>query len=224
MPTSTSTPTSSFPQTAYNRTFGEAKDELAQYSGGAARSDILVRAGSSYLSAVREFNDIPWKFNRMVDDITLVAGTADYTLENDFRDPMRAIMVDSDSKTREEVMWVPYQEWVYHLPDQSTTGSMPLYYTIRNAHLTGLVTVDPVPATGITYPTLRVHYHRRIALPVADSEKVNVPVEVDEAIFSRAVALFLAKVRNHKEAGEANVEAAIRRARVENEHRDWEDF
>ncbi len=224
MPTSTTIPTSAFPQVADNRTLGEAKLELAQYSGGGARDDILSRAGTSYLRAVREFNDIKWKFNRMVDDITLVADEPDYDLENDFKSPMRAIMVDSDSKTRDTVMWVPHEEWIYHLPDQSTTGSMPIYYTVRNAHQTGIVTVDPIPATELTWPIMRIHYHRRIVLPVADIEKVNAPVEVEEAIFSRAVALFLAMVRNHREAGEANVEAAIRRSRVEIEHRDWEDF
>lgn len=224
MPTSTTVSAAQFPQTSDNRTIGEAKTELAMYSGGQARTDILDRAGHAYRRAIREFNDVPWKFNRMTDDIELVADTADYQLENDFRNPIRAIMVDADNNTRESVAWVKYEEWVYHLPDQSTTGSMPLLYTVRNAHETGLLTVDPIPASSLSYPTLRVHYHRRIEIPEDDAERVNAPVEVEEAIFARALAIFMSMVRTPREAGEYSVEAAVRRARVEIEHRDWEDF
>jgi hypothetical protein len=71
---------------------------------------------------------------------------------------------------------------------------------------------------------MRLWYHTRIACPTTDSGKINVPTEVEEAIFQRAVSLLLAKRRTFKEARDATAQAQLRRASIERDYRDWEDY
>jgi len=70
---------SAFPQTSANRTRTTASSELAQYVGGESRGDSLIRCGQAWDAAVRAFNDIAWKFNRVVQDISIDSTMPDAT-------------------------------------------------------------------------------------------------------------------------------------------------
>ena len=216
---------SNFPQTSKNRNRGDLKDEIADYSGGGDRGDVLLQAGRSLNQSIREFNSRAWNFNRVTEDLTLaspVSGTvAEYLLNEAFRNPIVAQTVDSNSKTRCVVRWVPWRVWAAEIPDQSATGSIPLAYTARNIHEVGRVIVDPPPATVLTYPTMRVFFHREITCPTADGSIINVPSAVEEAILQKAVALFISKKRSFRDARDAFQMAEILRTRVE---RDWGDY
>jgi len=214
----------SFPQVSDNRSLGALVTELAQYSGGENRDDVQAKARASIFAAIRQFNQVYWTFNRLSQDLTLVASTATYTLNSRFARQHRAQMVDSSSKTREDVGWIPWELWVSSFPDQSTTGSMPLFYTAHNTHETGLITVDPVPASSLTYPTLRIFYFRWIALPSGDNDSIDCPSVVEQAIFDMAVFIFLSKVRGFRESRESLGQALLSRAAVEREYRDFEDY
>jgi hypothetical protein len=133
-------------------------------------------------------------------------------------------MVDSNSATREDVSWIPWSVWVSDYPDQSNTGSIPLVYTARNIHQTGQVTVDPVPASSLTYPTLRLFYHRRIVFPTSGNSVLNVPEEVEQAIFEDAVWLYLRKVKTFREARDARAEALLSKSAIMFEYLDFEDY
>ena len=214
---------SNFPQTSKGRVISLMIEELASFTGGQAREDILKRAREAIFEEIRSFNSWKWTFNRVTEDHTLAAATADYTLASDFRSPLRAQIVDSSSNTRGDVSWIQWSDWVSMFPDQSTTGSIPLFYTARNIHETGLVTVDPVPASTLTYPTLRLFYFRRILCP-ADNAVINVPTEVEQAIFDGAIWRFLRKIKDFREAREALASALISKALITQEYRDFEDY
>jgi len=214
---------SNFPQTSKNRPVSSLIEELATFTGGQSREDIPVRAREALFEEIRSYNSWKWTFNRVKEDLTLVASTADYELSQDFRGPLRAQMVDSSSKTREDVSWIPWGDWVSRFPDQSTTGSIPLFYTARNIHENGTVTIDPVPASSLTYPTLRLFYHRRILCP-ADNEVINVPTEVEQAIFDGAIWRFLRKIGTFRDATEAKAVAALAKFEITQEYRDYEDY
>lgn len=211
-------------QTSNNRSFDELQEEIASFTGGQDRAKNIQKAGQALREAIRRFNASPWTFNRVTEDLTLVADQADYSLSEDFRNPLRAQMVDSSNKTRNSVMWIPWSVWVSKFPDQSTTGSTPLMYTARNIHLTGKVTVDPVPATILTWPTLRLFYHRRIAFPATGKDIINVPTEVEQAIFEDAVWLYLRKVKTFRDARDAKSEALLSMSAVTFEYADFEDY
>lgn len=200
-------------------------DELASFTGGKTRTDTLDRAREAIFEEIRSFNSWSWTFNRVTEDITLTANgsTPDYALKADWRNPLRAQMVDSNNKTRDDVGWVEWGDWVSMLPDQSTTGSIPLLYTARNIHETGLITVDPVPATTLTYPTLRLFYHRRILCP-EDNAVINVPTEVEQAIFDGAIWRFLRKMKTFREAREALAPSILSMQAITQEYRDYGDY
>ena len=214
---------SGFPHTASGRNRDELTREIADHLGGGSQGDVRVIAGKSLDDAVRYFNAWAWKFNRVTQDITLVADDDDYLLNSNFRSPWTAMMVDSNDKTRGRVTWVPYNTWTLKHPDQSATSSVPMHYTALNTHETGLVLVDPTPGTNITWPTMRITYHRRIVLASANDAILNVPVEFEDAIFLEAVARFIKKRKTAAEAREDFVVARLARIELEHENRDYPD-
>lgn len=211
-------------QTTDNRTRSEAIEEIADYTGGGNRAVIQARALTAWKGAVREYNTVLWKFNRMIDDITLANNTQDYNLNSDFHMPLRAVLMESGNIERQSVRWVKFEEWTFFCADNKGTGGAPDYYTARNSHETGLVSVYPKVASPITYPTLRVHYFRRIAIPPDAGSRINCPMEVDEGIFQLAVAKHVAKEKGPSKAVEFYALAETIRARVEQQWRDWPDF
>jgi hypothetical protein len=210
-----------FPQTAQNRTRAQAKEELAEFAGGGNKPDTLVRAGRSWDAAVREFNVVGWRFNRVQADITLVAGTKTYELPTEFRTPVRAQLVDSNDAENYTLEWIPYERWQITFDSQRTGAGCPEGYTALNIHGTGLVRYEPFPAGTLSYPTVRHTYLKRIALATTDGDRLDVPVEVDEAIFQLALAFFISKQRSFDDAQQIFVLAKTLRLECEREHRHW---
>jgi len=213
-----------FPQVNDNRTRSLAQSELASLTGGEDRPEARTRAGRAWDSAVRAFNDISWRFNRVTQDITLVADTKTYSLSTDFRSPMRCHLVDSSSNTIRALGWIPYEQWVLAYPNQSTGGPEPSRYTAFNAHNQGTVTFDPFPTGTLTYPTVRIYYHRRIALAPGQEDKLNVPAEVDQAIFDLAEAIYTKRYLGMGKAAAMFALAQQSRFGVQSQHQDWPDY
>jgi len=340
---------SGFPQTTDNRTRNQVAVELCEYTGGEDTPEAQTRAAKSWDAATREFNSVPWKFNRVTQDISLTStmldnvtalsisrdagagagfvltsgtkiqywveervkdgnyitkrnnnpaaiittlvgdGTTDkpvltrpatvnsdtthwalfgtraggefpygseideaaiatttledtrmgnnpaipdgfpyyvgvYLLQSDFRNPKSAHLVDDAGQERDPVDYVPYDQFLTCLQQEASWSSTyPDVYTVRNAHETGEVTVYPRQTRPVLYPSLRLVYHRRIQLATGNDDRLNVPVEVDEAIFQLAVAKFLSKLREHKQSVLAFQVAKDIRAQIEREWRDWSE-
>lgn len=215
---------SAFPQSGTSPTRAQAIAELCSYVGGEESTLQQTRAGASLDGAVRAFNDVYWKFNRLVNDITLAAG-ATFTLTDAFAAPYRACLVDSNSKEVYPVSWMEWGVFVESKQPDLGTSPMPQWYSCRNVHETGVVQVWPQLATPLTYPTLRIYYFRRIVKAATDTDRLNVPEEVYQAIFQFALANFLAKSRDGASRAAAEFQiAANMRARVEQLHRDYQDW
>jgi hypothetical protein len=214
---------SSYPATSGNRSRASAIAEMLAYVGGESAPEAQSRAGRAFDAAVREYNTVAWRFNRLTQDITLssTAGTADYTLETDFRSPLNATVLDNSGDSVDIVTWVPYERWRGARPDQSGTGSQPELYTVRNEHQTGVVTFDPPTSGTNTHPTVQIDYHRRILVQSGSGSVLNVPLEVDEAIFQLALSKVIAMIIGHKGATDARILAQAIRNDVE---RLWRDF
>lgn len=214
----------SYPQTAANRPFGDMVDELAGWAGSQSRESRKQEARYDIQRSIREFNEVPWAFNRKSDTFALdsaAEGTASFNLETDFRSPVVALLLDSNSKSRDDVQWIDYREWTQIDPDQQSSGSRPIYWTALNTHELGKIIISPPVADSVTWPTLNVIYHRWIVIPANDTSKINVPTDVEEAIFQTALAHFIARVRTFQEASIARGEARRRRQAVEVGHMDW---
>ena len=213
-----------FPQTSANRTRSKAIDEIGSYVGGAERPDIQNRVGLLWDAAVREFNSTAWIFNRQTQDITLLDNVKDYTLNFDFNIPMAALLVDTAGNTRTGLEWIPYDEWVKIAPWQVARTSVVSIWTARNVHDTGLVTFDPTPVAPFQHPTVRVHYFSRIQFAAGSGDRLDVPVEVDEAIFQKALAQSIANVHTYEVAAVQFALAKDLRIEVEQTHRGYTDF
>jgi hypothetical protein len=213
--------TASFPQVADNRTRKALIAEIAEYIGGESNADDLTRAGRSLDEAVRTFNERCWRFNRLQQSITLVASTSSYTLNDDCRAPMRAVVVDGNGADIVTIPYIPYQQVLDYYPQTvSVSGSRPAWYTVRNLHEVGQVTYYPPLGAALSYPTVRHEYFRRIALTVGDDDQLQAPSEVEQAIFEWAVWRFILKT--NIKAG-PQFQAGAQRARQAAE-REWGDF
>jgi hypothetical protein len=211
-----------FPQTFQNRTRTQAQAELVEYVGGVGQSDALTRAGEAWDAAVREFNTVAWRFNTAQQDIALVNNQQTYTLNDFFQAPLRAKLVDPNGKERTALTWFPYAEWLVYRPSQLTGASQPYIYTAQNTYQTGLVTLDPFPVAPFTYPTFRIFYLTYIQLQPTAGLTLNVPPDVDEAIFQLAVAKLIAKNKRFGGDSEQAMALALRmRAAVERNYRSW---
>lgn len=224
----TPTTTTSTVSTA-NRTRAQAVQEMCYYVGGDDQADAKVRAGTAWDRAVRDFNGVAWRFNRQTQDYTLpssfdTAGEAD--LPDDFRSASRLLILDSDGFSADFITFIPWREWTIRYPSQMSSGGGPNSYTFRNEHSEHKILLDPIPDQTATYinPTLRLNYHTRIELAAADDATLDVPVEVDEAIFTLGLAKFIKMMKGSRESAEYERDASYQRAEVEREWRDYEDF
>lgn len=218
--------TSGFPLSGLNRVRSQAIKEIADHSGGSNRPDVQQTAGDAWDAAVRDFNEVLWKFNRVTQDITIAINTSDYTLNTDFRAHLRAMVLNSSNKTVDELIWVDYKDWLDRRPDQSSTGTQPVWYTAINQHETGLVTFDPpCGATLPTNPKIRIIYFRRIAIQSNPQLYLDVPMEVDEAIFQMGVAFHIRKILGpgHPDSATMMTLAKQKKAFVMEEYRDYPD-
>jgi len=224
----TVTTAANFPQSGGNRTRLAALTEIASFYGGESRPQIVTRAGAAWESAIREYNSWLWTFNRVTMDITLSspspAGSDTYDLATDFAAPNRAKLVDSNSKERDSLWWVPFEEWLVYFPDRSTPSSRPVAYTAQNVHETGKVIIAPPAGTSLQWPTLRLYYFRRIVIPSGEENRLNVPLEVDEGIFQLAQAKMTHKQKSFQEAANEYERAGAYRLGLEHRFRSFPDI
>ena len=218
----------SFPQTAGCRTMGEMARELSENTGGEGRPKRLGRASSSLRRAIRQYNRVPWKFNRETEDITLsspVSGTTNqYSLDTSFRTPYMAMLVDSDGDDKRIVDWVPYKPFNRIYEAKSARVGHPTDYTARSIFREGVVFVGPnLDTSNLSYPTMRLEFHSRIDHP-ADNQCIEVPEEIEEGIYSLAEYLYLMKERAPRNSDRFKLQADQLFLLLEQEHRDWEDF
>lgn len=200
MPVATS-PTN-FPQTANNRTLAELAQEVASYVGGETTGDGNARAAESVRAAVRRYNTWAWKCRRTTQAVTLAAQSAPhtYSLDAEFRSPVRCLLLDSNGVPQDEVNWVTPEEWRSRYPNKGTGGSSPVWYTAENPHLTGQVEFDPWPQGTLRYPSVRVIYSTFIAPPTSATSVLSVPLQLEQGIADMAVAIHTWKALGYGQA------------------------
>lgn len=147
-----------------------------------------------------------------------------YSVGTDFRNPIRGVLLDENGLEKLEI---PYQPWeslpsVFTIND--STATIPIVYTIKNVHTLGKVQIWPRVRVPTNYPVFRLTYSRFIALAPGDNDRLNVPVQVDEAIFKLATANILSRVRSFEDSRVAFALATDYRSWVEQDLRDYPDF
>lgn len=217
-------PATSVPQNDQGRQRRDMVDEMVSYVGGTNIAAAKTRAGKSLDRAVRQFNNILWRFNVVEQDVTLVVSTDEYDLTVPFRAPLRAYVLDSNSDRRGLISYYAYPEWLVLSSDDATgTGSTPLAYTVRNVHRESKVIYNPL-GTSLRYPTVHHVYYTDVRLASGNTDKLNVPADVEEAIFATALGDFMKKERGPSDAVLYIQEATALREKAEIEWRGWPEI
>jgi hypothetical protein len=190
MPGFSFVPVAGFPPTEGLRTRGEILLDLLDYTGGGDREEAKARARRALAETIRVFNGMAWRFNRRYQDISLVADTSEYTLETTIRSVWKVMLLDSSSYLAGDLEFTAYEDFLRYDGDTLSTVNIPDEYTLYNVWNEGKIRLLPRIGAGpfTDHPKVRVFYHIRIAIPGADSVRLNVPQEVETAIVRQAAA------------------------------------
>lgn len=218
--------TPSWSQTGGNHTMAQIYAYVARHAGGASDQDRLLRAEEAVRAAILRYNMTYWKFNRKQKDITLVGGTAEYTLDSNFYMPASpgAKLLDASNRERDIIEYIEFEDYTKAMFDESETSTLVWYYTVRNVHANGIVRFIPTPGTTLTYPKARINYLSRIVVPTSTDDKLDVPQEVEQGILDLAVAEYIKGLRG---GASATIEYSLAQNVLEalkTIHQDWPDL
>jgi hypothetical protein len=155
----------------------------------------MLNLALSELSGLRD-----WNWERVTQSaITLVDGTATYSLDSAYKKPSKAVLIDTDSN---EYAPLAYADWerFQEIGQQDKTGD-PAIYTMKNAFVDGTVELYPVPDAGAASDyTLELTYFKRLALCTdSSSSTINAPAEIEPWLIQRSTGL-LAQIKNPEQA------------------------
>jgi hypothetical protein len=166
-------------------TGGNLVTQIARCVGGESEEEVRGQALDCLNRARIELNQHDWRFMKRTDDpITLVDGTATYSLEATFHKPSYAYLIDSSAllvRTLENID----DAALYRRRDQPQPPSgIPIFYSLRNEFEDGLVTLYPTPDAGTASQNrLVVEYFARIGAFSDDNEAMQeLPEEVTNVL------------------------------------------
>ena len=113
----------------------------------------------------------------------------------------------SSSRKHKKLGFFPYESFVTEY-DLNASGE-PRYYTLKNVHETGQVTVWPRPQSAYT---AEIDYYRRTPIMRSDNDPLDVPMEAEEGILSWAWYEFVKRIGG--EFGASRIGAALSEARM----------
>lgn len=147
-----------------------------------------------------------------------------YDLDSTVRSPRKCFLIDAQGRERRSLVYVDYATYAIML-SRAATVSVPGFYTIRNRYREGQLILHPRPNAIQQWPGLRFVYDGYI-MPAGGEEDstLDVPMEVDEAIFQKAVAYAIDRhLRDADASQRQHAMADELRMALELEHRDFED-
>lgn len=165
-------------------TFSQAKTRVAAAAGASSTSE-LTRAGYAIQAAFQDWNnDEAWNFLRVVaTDITVVAGTADYSLPTDFKYIYTARLTGNARPL------MPLPQKLYDLTVWTSQAGTPIYFNLFKAGMdTMQITLIPTPDVS---DTLSIKYHRSLAIPSADADILDIPVDYESYLLAQSKYLYL---------------------------------
>lgn len=127
--------------------------------------------------AIDRMNTRTWNWSLTYSDVTFVAGTQEYDLDQSFKAPRNLSLRDANGRDRDRLNFLP---WGSFLKDcqWGETGS-PEYYSVTNPQIFGVLRLDMSPSAAwvATNPTGRLWYYRRIQYPTQTGTHLEIPPE-----------------------------------------------
>jgi hypothetical protein len=176
-------PASTAPTPA-NQTFAALKGAVAASVGFAGDPQVEGIAGSGINNAVRYLSTAGpgglWSWLLTTDSITLALDTANYDLNNDFKAPRTAELLDSSGNAKSRLVWDDPKSFGNIWLDRSVSGS-PSVYTVFNFHDTSQLSLNvPVSQAFLdSYSTINLRYYKRLQTYNGDGATQTIPAEVE---------------------------------------------
>jgi len=162
------------------RTFSELKRDVASYVMMPDQGEALVAAGVGLNNAIRKLNARAWKWSITYTDITLAAGTYDYTLPNDFKDVYAMSYLDTSGNPSDHLGYMQAKEFEQTFKSSAVQVS-PSVATVINAKSSLILSLNYAPNADFiaSKPTARVRYFKRLPILVSESDRPDVYGEVE---------------------------------------------
>lgn len=156
---------------------GEIQKAVAGYVLMPLDDEVLDIARQGIKRAIDRMNTRNWNWALTYDDVTFVAGTQEYDLDQAFKQPRNFSLRDANGLDRDRLHFLP---WGTFLKDcqWGETGS-PEYYSVTNPHSFGVLRLNMSPSAAwvATNPTGRLWYHRRVQYPTETGTSLDIPSE-----------------------------------------------
>ena len=145
--------------------------------------EVLDTASLGIRRAIDRLNTRTWNWNLVYQDITFVAGTQEYTLQNQFKAPRNLELRRTDGTPYARLVFQPWGTFLKE-SNYNGTSSNPECYTINNDNIYGTLRLDASPASSFVaqYPTGRLWYYKRVPYPETSNNSLNVPSEAVQYI------------------------------------------
>jgi hypothetical protein len=174
-----------------NKAYSSLKNEVARYVLRPDDSEALNVAGDGLNDAIRRLNTETWYWALVKQDISLVNGTATYSLSDAFRAPRNASLLNASNQECVRLSWMDPKTFEAVYQDARSAVGSPESYTAYNNYSDGLVTLYPTPDAS-SYPKVRIRYSQNLANFSGASDTLNAPSWVEGFIVSWAQAYMAA--------------------------------
>ena len=141
--------------------------------------------------AIKELNGRSplWSFLRTTQSITLVDGTATYTLNSNFNKESKAVLIDTDTNEFGPLLYYDWEAFQSFARKQHRTGR-PEIYTFKSAFADEAVEFYPVPDAGAaTDFTVDLTYYKRLGACADNATQIAAPAETEPWLVTRAQAI-----------------------------------
>jgi len=158
-------------------TFSVIKSTVARVVGRSAKADD-IGAGDAIRMAINKINEYNWEYLTVRgSDISIVAGTSTYSLPTPFKDHYSMRLV-TNNQPLTFVRQSDYDNQRYR-----ASSGIPLAYSVFGQGLTGLITLIPTPSVN---DTLEYRYYRPMAMPSAETDRMDCPSWMERFIITHA--------------------------------------
>lgn len=158
-------------------TFGEVKKIVGRIVGRSAKADD-VGAGDAVRLAINKVNEYNWEYLTVRgSDISVVAGTAAYSLPAPFKDHYSMRLV-TNNRSLGFIRQSEYDNIHYH-----PVSDIPRAYSVFGQTITNQINLIPTPSIS---DTLEYRYYRPMAMPAGDTELLDCPSWMERFIITYA--------------------------------------
>lgn len=150
--------------------FATLKRYVVDYVQGGDDPELLDIAGRAINRAIDRINAKTWQKMIARQTFNTRLNTAEYTLNNDFKDPINLSLLNSGQYPAKRLPYVDYKSMEIEYENAESAGC-PTRYSIYYHTRTLVLSLDPAQSFVDDYPYMALLYHKRIPYLAKDSDR-----------------------------------------------------